>query len=384
MTYPPGKLPHDVLARLLSKHTRRTDPRLRVGPGIGEDAAVIDFGPSPTGDSICLVAKTDPITFATEQIGWYAVHVNANDIAAMGATPRWFLSTVIVPQHMATDTLFEDILGQIDAACASLNVSVAGGHTEITTGIDRPLVVGQMLGEVSSGRVVRSSGLLPGDAILLTKGLAIEATSIVAQEMASHLQDRGWSDQDLAAAAAYLTDPGISVVADARIALQAGDVHALHDPTEGGVATALLEIATASGVGLDIEAAHLPTSALTQRLCDDVGIDPFGAISSGALLIGCDDSCAEEILDALRDDGIDAARIGTATRLGSDQADLRSVNLKPPGSVEHQPDGVPSAAPDPSNVGPSGGSLRLRLDGAWQPLPHFRVDEIARLFAHSS
>ena len=343
-TYPPGKLPHDVLARLLSKHARSTDPRLRVGPGIGEDAAVIDFG------DVCLVAKTDPITFATDQIGWYAVHVNANDIAAMGATPRWFLSTVIVPESMATADLFEDILSQIDAACASLGVSVAGGHTEITTGIDRPIVVGQMLGEVSSGRVIRSSGLRPGDAILLTKGLAIEATSILARQMKAHLQGRGWDDARLDTAAAYLTDPGISVVADARIALQAGEVHALHDPTEGGVATALLEIATASGVGLDIVEEHLPISAQTQRLCDDVGIDPFGTISSGALLIGCAEASTETILEALRSDGIRVARIGTATELGP---------------------GLPS-------------SLRLRRDGEWRPLPFFAVDEIARLFTKSS
>lgn len=349
-TYPPGKLPHHVLARLLSHHTHNADPRLHVGPGVGEDAAVIDFGLSATGDPICLVAKTDPITFATDQIGWYAVHVNANDIAAMGATPKWFLSTVIVPEPLATDALFEDIFGQIQMACASLNVTVAGGHTEITTGLDRPLVVGQMLGEVSSGRVIRSSGLQVGDAILLTKGLAIEATSILAREMAAPLRARGWSDADLLAAAEYLVRPGISVVADARIALSAGHVHALHDPTEGGVATALMELATASCVNLDIDAHQLPISALTGRLCADLGLDPLGAISSGALLIGCPTTSTDAILAALQDAGILAAQIGTVTDQVADNA--------PP-------------------------VLRLRRDGDWHLLPGFPVDEIARLFAEA-
>jgi hydrogenase expression/formation protein HypE len=153
---PAGKLPHDVLQRLLSQHTSSNDPRLLVGPGIGEDAAVIDFGDR------CLVAKTDPITFATDRIGWYAVHVNANDIAAMGATPRWFLSTIIVPEQLATKALFDDILRQIHAACNSLGISVAGGHTEISHGMDRPIVVGQMLGEVARDAIVPSSGLQPG------------------------------------------------------------------------------------------------------------------------------------------------------------------------------------------------------------------------------
>jgi len=337
-TLPSGKLPQHLLTRLLQKHTQSTDPRLLVGPGFGEDAAVIDFGDT------CLVAKTDPITFATDQLGWYAVHVNANDIAAMGATPKWFLSTVIAPQHMATPALFDQILGQIQQACADLNITVAGGHTEITTGIDRPLVVGQMLGEVRADRVIRSSGLQAGDALLLTKGLAIEATSIIARDMADNLRSDGWAEADLAEAADYLTQPGISVVADARIALAAGDVHALHDPTEGGVATALVEMATASQVDVDIK-SPLPVSPLTVRLCNDVGIDPIGAISSGALLIGCPADSVAAIVSALADARIAAARIGTAKESVGD---------------------IPR--------------IRLQHGEGWQPLPQFDVDEVARLF----
>lgn len=344
-TFPPGKVPHHVLARLLQTHAAHVDPRLRVGPGVGEDAAVIDFGETS------LVAKTDPITFATDRVGWYAVNVNANDIAAMGATPKWFLSTVIVPEHLATESLFEEIFAQIADACSQLGVSVAGGHSEVTTGLDRPLVIGQMLGEVNSNEVIRSSGLLPGDVLLLTKGLAIEATSIVAREMPDTLRGKGWSDRDLAKAANYLTQPGISVVEDARIAQAAGEIHALHDPTEGGVATALVEIATASGVDLDIDADTLPISPLSQRLCDDVGIDPFGAISSGALLIGCTAGTTRTIVDALATRGIVAAQIGT----------VRS------GRVEGR-----------------SSEVRLRRDNSWEALPQFSVDEIARLFTETS
>ena len=334
---PPGKLPHHVLQGLLARYTGGTDHRLLVGAGVGEDAAVIDFGET------CLVAKTDPITFATDRIGWYAVHVNANDIAAMGATPRWFLSTVIVPEALATEALFDNILGQIHQACESLGVTVAGGHCEISQGMDRPLVIGQMLGEVPRDGIIRSSGLRPGDDVLLTKTLAIEATAIMARERADDLRQQGWSQAQLDRCAAYLTDPGISVVTDARVALAAGEIHALHDPTEGGVATGLLELATAAEVGLEIFAEHLQVHDDSRRLCATFGLDPFGVISSGALLIGCPPGATAAITAALADAGILCTCIGRA---------------------------------HPADFG-----LHLRTaQGALIDLPRFAVDEITRLF----
>ncbi len=335
---PAGKLPHHVLQRLLTRHAGGADRRLLVGAGVGEDAAVIDFGET------CLVAKTDPITFATDRIGWYAVHVNANDIAAMGATPRWFLSTVIVPEALATEALFDDILGQIHQACESLGVTVAGGHSEISQGMDRPLVIGQMLGEVPRDRII--PGLQPGDDVLLTKTLAIEATAIMARERADDLRQQGWSQAQLDRCAAYLTDPGISVVTDARVALAAGEIHALHDPTEGGVATGLLELATAADVGLEIFAEHLQVHDDSRRLCASFGLDPFGVISSGALLIGCPPGATAAITAALADAGINCTCIGKAH-----SADF---------------------------------GLHLRTaQGTLIDLPRFAVDEITRLFRTS-
>ena len=335
---PAGKLPHDVLQRLLTRHTGGQDPRLLVGAGVGEDAAVIDFGDT------CLVAKTDPITFATDRIGWYAVHVNANDIAAMGATPRWFLATVIVPETLATEALFDDIFGQIHEACDNLGVTVAGGHSEISNGMARPLVVGQMLGEVARDAIVRSSGLQPGDDVLLTKSLAIEATAIIAREKTAYLRERGWSQAELDHCAGYLTDPGISVVKDARLALAAGGVHAMHDPTEGGVATGLREMAIASGVGLEVFGDELRVSADSRRLCATFDLDPFGVISSGALLIGCAPASTAAIADTLGAAGIACACIGVAR--------------------------------------PAAYGLQLRsAEQALTDMPNFPVDEIVRLFA---
>ena len=213
--YPAGKLPHADLAHLLSTYTH-SHPCLVVPPAPGEDAAVIDFG-----DRL-LVAKTDPITFASKEIGWYAVHVNANDIAAMGATPLFFLSTILLPASQATPDLAESILASIHRAATDLGVVVCGGHTEITLGIDRPIVIGQMLGEITHETLVRFSGLEPGHDLILSKGLGIEATAIIASEKRTELLARGLSTEFLDICANFLHAPGISV---------GGRVTAMHDST---------------------------------------------------------------------------------------------------------------------------------------------------------
>ncbi|MFQ5879926.1 MAG: AIR synthase related protein, partial [Dehalococcoidia bacterium] len=226
-----GKLLAQLLARLLAQVTTR-DPRVVVGPKLGEDAAVIDVGDK------YLVAKTDPITFATDHIGWYAVHVNANDIAVMGARPAWFLATILLPQSVPQLTA-EAIFQQILSACEQLDVELVGGHTEVTYGLSRPMVVGAMLGEVAKDRLVQSSGAQPGDRLLLTKGIAIEGTAILARELSEPLRQRGVAPDLIQSAQRLIFEPGISVVPEALLAAAGGRVHAMHDPTEGGLATAV-------------------------------------------------------------------------------------------------------------------------------------------------
>ena len=301
-TYPIGKLPTEDLARFLEKYASK-DPRLIIGGSIGEDAAVIDMGDR------YLVAKTDPITFATDKIGWYAVNVNANDIACMGATPRWFLATLLLPENQSTPELVDDILGQIHAACHELEITVAGGHTEITYGLDRPLVIGQMLGEVAPDKMISTSGAKIGDDLILTKGIAIEATAIIAHEKHSQLLEH-FSEDRLNDYANFLYEPGISVVKDATVAIDAGGVYALHDPTEGGIATGLHELAEAAGVGLEVFENRLPYLPETMSLCKHLGLDPLGIIASGALLMAVDPQFSSQIIEALEQAEIKASIIG--------------------------------------------------------------------------
>lgn len=333
---PLGKLPPDLLARLLARYAT-PDERLLVGPGVGRDAAAIALD-----DARALVVKTDPITFATADLGWYLVNVNANDLACLGATPRWLVVTALLPEGRTTAALVESLIAGLHAACVDLGVTLVGGHTEITSGLDRPILVGTLLGEAPRAALVEPGGARPGDVVLLTKGIAVEGTALIAGEREAEVAGRHGA-AFTARCRAFLRDPGISVVRDALVAREHAAVHALHDPTEGGVATGLRELAVAAGLGLAIDAEVLPVYPETARLCADYDLDPLGLIASGALLVVVAAAEADACLAGLRAAGLVATAIGRFT---------------PPGS-----------------------ELILRRAGRDEPLPTFAADEITRLYA---
>jgi hydrogenase expression/formation protein HypE len=297
-----GKFPRDMLAELLLQ-TTSTDPRIIVGPGIGEDASVLDMGDT------CLVVTSDPITFASDSIGWHAVQVNANDIACSGAVPKWFLPTLMVPTH-TTEKQASEIFIQIVQACSEIGVAVIGGHSEVTSGITQPIVSGTMLGEVQKTDIIKTGGAVEGDSIVLTKGIAIEGTSILARDFSDVLRLRNIPEEALNAAAALLDTLSISVLKDARIACSTVKVNSLHDPTEGGLATAIREVAHASGLGAAIEEDSVPIFPECINVCTPLGINPFGLLSSGALLITLHSAEVPALLSALSLEGITGWEIG--------------------------------------------------------------------------
>ncbi len=333
-----GKLPPNLLERLLAKVSIE-DPRVLVGGRVGEDAAVIDMG-----DRV-LVAKTDPITFASDLIGWYAVQVNANDVACMGARPRWFLATILLPEG-AEASLAESVFSQVVDACQKLEISLVGGHTEVTHQLQRPMVIGLMLGETERERVVLTSGAQPGDAIILTKGIAIEGTAVLAREAAPALKQRGVTEDALKRARNYLFNPGISVVREALAALDAVAIHSMHDPTEGGLATGLREVAQAAGVGLEVDREAVYPLSECRTVCDALGLDPLGLLASGSLIITLPADQAGTLIATLWHIGIEAQVIG--------------------------------------RVVTSEKGLKLRTDSSTEEMPWFQRDELARYLDESS
>ncbi len=298
---PFGKIRSEMLERLLAVYTGRGD-RVIIGAGIGEDATVIDMGPR------YLIAKTDPITHVTGEVGHYVVNINANDIAAMGGRPMWFLATILVPEGTRAEAL-EHIFAQIAESCGELGVVYCGGHTEVSSAVSRPVVVGQMLGEAEKPRLKPSSGARAGDELLMTKSAAIEATSIIAREKAEDLASR-FSETLIRRARNYLHDPGISIVREAQVAAGLEAVHALHDPTEGGIATGIFEMATASNLGVEVFAERIAVTEETRQLCGFYQVDPLGTFASGALLMAVEPAGAGILMGELRSRGIGCARIG--------------------------------------------------------------------------
>lgn len=306
--FPIGKLDQKFLEELL-KGQSINDQRVVVGPAIGEDAAVIDMGDR------YLVLKSDPVTFATQGIGWYAVNVNANDIATMGAQPKWFLATVLLPEKKTDEHLVKVIFEDIIKACESFEITLCGGHTEVTAGLDRPIISGHMAGEVEKDKLVVNSNAMVGDDIILTKGIAIEGTALIAREKEEELVQI-YSEGFVENAKRFLYDPGISVVKEALIANSICNVHAMHDPTEGGLATGLMEIAEIADTGLLINLDQINCYKETEILCSRYNINPLGLLASGSLLIILKPSDTKRVMDRLKDNNIKGAAIGKLTEKG--------------------------------------------------------------------
>jgi hydrogenase maturation factor len=298
-----GKLPQAVLAELLASIDVR-DARVLVGPGIGRDAAIIDLG-----EGRALVATSDPVTFATEHIGWYAVHVNANDVACIGARPAWFLATALLPEG-APDDLPARIFQELTDACAALDITLVGGHTEVCLGLDRPIIAGTMLGDAATADLVSGRTAQPGDAVLFTQAAGIEGTALLAIEAKAELRRNGVPDEVISRAAALLSDPGISVVRAARTICDIAQPAILHDPTEGGIATALHEMSHAAGLTLRIDPGSVPLLEETRAICAATGIDPLGLLASGALLAIVPAPAAAQVIASLRNVMIPCRSIG--------------------------------------------------------------------------
>ncbi|MFO7795279.1 MAG: AIR synthase family protein [Promethearchaeati archaeon] len=309
--YSIGKLNHKFLEDMIQNFVsdlEKFDRRIIMGSKVGEDAAIIDI----PGDNY-LVVKTDPITFATNQIGYYVVNVNVNDVVCTGATPKWFQSTILLPEKKTSEKLIKSIFKDIHDTCKAMNITVIGGHTEITSGINRPIIIGSLIGEVKKNKLVNTSGAEPGDDILLTKGIFIEGTSLIAREKEDLLKKRGYTESFIQKCRNYLFNPGISVYKDALLANQNFKLKAMHDPTEGGLACGIAELAIAAKTGVLIDRIKIKILEEPLKLSKTFNLNPLGTISSGSLLIAIEEKYTEKLIYFLNQNGIFTTKIGKFT-----------------------------------------------------------------------
>lgn len=330
---PAGKLPNDLLREFLDQFIF-DDPSIIINPGVGEDTAAVDVEPEEV-----LVLKSDPITFATDSIGQYAVLINANDIATSGARPRWLLTTLLFPFGV-TPSEISQVIDELKVFCGKWDITLCGGHTEITDAVTRPVVTGMMAGTVRRSRLIDKRNMAPGDRVLLTKGVAVEGTAIIAREFGDRLKSLRLDDSAIETGRAFLAN--ISIITEARIAAGAEATSAMHDVTEGGLATALEELSIAGGHQIKIDMDAIPVYAQTAKICQLLEIDPLGLIGSGSLLVCCRKSGCEDLMSMIGKAGVEVTCIGEV--------------LAPGRGITAQKDGQPA------------------------PWPQFETDEITRLF----
>lgn len=301
-----GKLPGPLLHRLIEAYATAPDDDVIVPTGYGRDAAAIQIGDTQ------IVVKSDPITFATDGAARYLVAVNANDIACLGGIPRWLTVVALLPEHGTTEGMVESLFAELQTACDAVGVALIGGHTEVTMGLDRPLLIGTMIGVVGPYGLIEPGNAREGDDLYLTKWAGIEGTALLAREHADRLRV-SVGEATVRSAAKLLRSPGIAVTRDAAALLSSGAVRGLHDPTEGGVATAIHELAEASGLGAEVQRDAIPLLPETQILSAHYGLDPLGMLSSGALLVAADPAKGDVLRHAAADGGVPLTWIGTLT-----------------------------------------------------------------------
>jgi len=291
-----GKLDPETLQTILDQ-TGASNPALLTGAAYGEDAAAIDLGDGET-----LVVSSDPISLAAEAAGTIGVHVACNDIAAAGADPEFLTNVIFLPDDDA-ETI-ETLTSQLDDAAADLGVTIVGGHTEYVPVLSRPLLSLTAFGRTDHH--VTTGGAEPGDVVVLTKGAAIEGTGIIATDFADDLREAGVDESTIDSAADFFEE--ISVLADSRALRESAT--ALHDPTEGGVYSGLVEVAAAADVDLVVDRKSVPIRPETETVCRAMGVDPLRIFGSGALLATVPPAELSAVRSRLAEAGIEAAVIG--------------------------------------------------------------------------
>ena len=291
-------MPEQVLKRAVFRqlHTRRKE--VLVGASVGEDCAAVQLAPDEV-----FVLSTDPITGASKNTGRLAVLVTANDLASAGAEPIGILLTVLLPPE-ADEGLIRQLMQEVESACEELQIQAMGGHTEITSAVNRPLLSVTGVGKVKKDGLVTTGGARPGDDVVVTKWVGIEGTSIIATEKEEELLKR-FPKTFVEEAKGF--EKLLSVVPEAAIAVKSG-VSAMHDVTEGGLYGALWELAEASGIGLHIDLKAIPIRQETVEICECYRINPYQLISSGCMLMTSPDGL--QLVQDLKKAGIPAALIG--------------------------------------------------------------------------
>lgn len=296
-----GKLAESVLKRSILKqlHFKRADVCLAAG--VGEDCAAFFVAEDEVA-----VLSSDPVIWEDSLDGRCGVHANLNDLAAGGAQPVGLMLTALLPPGVEEPEM-RSMVQTIAQECEPLQVQILGGHTEVTDAVNRPIVSMTAVGKAKKDMLISTGGVRPGDDVIVTKWIGLEATAKLAHNRREELLSRypGHLLDDAERFEQYF-----SIIPEAATAVKSG-VRAMHDVTTGGIFGALWELAEASGVGLEIELKKIPIRQETVEICEFFDLNPYQLGSTGSLLLAAEDG-NRLVLD-LKQQGIPAVVIGKAT-----------------------------------------------------------------------
>lgn len=296
-----GKLPEPVLIRSILKQVGHRRKEVLAGPSVGVDCAALELALGEV-----LVMSSDPITGTVKDIGSHCIHITANDLAASGAEPLGVMLTVLLPESVEEADI-RRMVREAEETCRELNMEILGGHTEITRTVNQPLISVTGVGKIPREELLNPAWICPGMDLVISKWIGLEATSILAKEREEQLRTR-FSPEFIRTAREF--DRYLSVVPDAAAARKAGAA-AMHDITEGGVFGAFWEMASAGGVGLEIDLRAVPIRQETIEICEFFGVNPYQIMSSGSMMIAAEDG--QRVVRALKDAGIPGAVVGRTT-----------------------------------------------------------------------
>lgn len=301
-----GKISNHILQNLLETLPTRAGSHVEQGPAIGEDCAILNI------NGRMILVASDPITFPTENPGWHSVIINSNDIAASGGTPKWYTSTILIPEH-TEEIDYTNIFNEIAHTCLSMDIELIGGHSEITHSVKYPIVSGTMIGTAEASEIKRTNNAQEGDDIFITKYSPIEAIQIIMSQFPNALLQSGLDTSDIEYLGKIAGRDNLSILQDSKIARRFLEVHSMHDPTEGGVSTGLYELVSSSHVGAVIQESDLPIPDQWYKACEMMNVNPLGLVASGSLLFTADPKAKQDIIDEFNRHSIKCSHIGKVT-----------------------------------------------------------------------
>lgn len=313
-----GKLDFDDLRNIIFNNKTIKRNEVKVRNDVGEDCSIIDFGDCEG------IFSTDPITGANENVGKLAVHVNCNDIASSGGEPIGILVTILAPTSSNMEEI-NTVMHEIDQEAAKIGVEIIGGHTEVTSAVNKMIISVTVIGKNKKGRSIKTAGAQVGDDIIVTKSVGLEGTYILINDYEERVK-KVLSKEEIEFGKSLINK--ISVLEEGKIGGKFS-VNSMHDITEGGLLGGLFEVAMASGKGFKIFKDKIPMLEVTKKVCREFQIDPLRLISSGSMLITTKNG--EELIKKLNEKEIEASIIGTVCEKdGILVCDGKEINVEPP------------------------------------------------------